>query len=102
MFYHELAHIINYRNKKYLAYHTIENCTTYKHMRKIIRTAIKAEKYTDNVAKVLISSTHPHITYVGYTPEMIYYFKKYWLKQVRIYLENNIAWAREKYLEQFR
>ena len=74
---HELAHILNYRNDKYKIYHKSE-AETVEEVEIQIRTAIKAEKYTDKVAAKLTKFFFPEIRFIkGYgTKKAIEHLKK--------------------------
>ena len=54
--FHEIAHCLNYRNKKYARYHGKRYGRSLKYLRKF---ALRAEVYTDYVAKKL-AKEHGH------------------------------------------
>lgn len=68
--FHEIAHCLNLRNKKYVAFHSIPargfHNLTRKHLRSIINTALKAERYTDKVGKELMAKHCPDLEYQGF------------------------------------
>ncbi|MHA1305456.1 MAG: hypothetical protein ACTSPI_17290 [Candidatus Heimdallarchaeaceae archaeon] len=66
-FFHEYAHILNKRNEKYYHYHNVHEITliTTEILRKFTRTQIRAERYTDKVAKVLMSQHLPKLSYIA-------------------------------------
>lgn len=70
IFFHEVAHCLNYRNKKYEAFHSFDNrgirCNSLETIKKVIRTAIKAEKYTDSVGRRLMKKHVPFETFVSF------------------------------------
>ena len=63
---HELAHVLNYRNKKYYKYHNMGPKTRYtkKLVQNWIRTGYKAERYTDKVGAQLMKKHFPGIPYL--------------------------------------
>lgn len=75
IFFHEVAHCFNFRNKKYLAYHSIPDVKTEKqlkrkmskhHMGLIVKTGLRAEKYTDKVGKKLMKQYYPKAKYTSW------------------------------------
>lgn len=86
--YHEIQHVLNYRNKKYLLYHTMNSIQTYEDIETVMRTAVKAEKYTDKYAKKLMKKDYPNIPYVGYDKDNIEWFKNEHLPELRELLED--------------
>lgn len=68
--FHEIAHCLNYRDKKFVAYHSGK--TDPDNLRKILYTGLKAERYTDNRARKMIKSYHPVTPYMeGYEKQSI-------------------------------
>jgi len=63
---HELAHVLNYRNKKYYDYHNFHMNTRYtkKRVQNWIRVGYKAERYTDKVGQELMRKHFPGIPYL--------------------------------------
>lgn len=60
--YHELCHILNYREGKYPIYHSKSG---YRRNRKgYIATAYRAELYTDKRAEKMMNQDYPDIMYV--------------------------------------
>jgi hypothetical protein len=57
--FHEIAHILNYRNHKFFRYHS-GKWLPKSYYRKV---ALKAERYTDKVAAKLMKKIHPTIKY---------------------------------------
>lgn len=96
-FFHEVGHVMNFRNKKYITYHSYDNFT-YSSILKFIATAIKAEKYTDKVAKKLMKQYWPTLRYRGYTKKGLTWLMKTHLKHIResrMY-RRALAWRRRK------
>lgn len=73
--FHELQHILNYRNKKYFEYHS---CNDKKTMKK---WALRAEVYTDKEAKKLAK------TYGFNKYQMTYKMNNYWRNWVKEFYE---------------
>lgn len=67
--YHEFSHIICYRNNKYINYHTLGNKyitkISTKQLKSCLYTSLKAERYVDNLAKIIIENDYPNIEYEG-------------------------------------
>ncbi len=63
---HELAHILNFRNRKFLRYHDFGLTTIYtEDLAKMrIQIGLKAELYTDQVAKKLMKVYYPELKFV--------------------------------------
>ncbi len=68
--FHEIAHCLNYRNKKYLTYHdTKRNGCTYpsvkffKWWRYAKRHGLAAERYTDRLGQKLMKQHYPSLKY---------------------------------------
>lgn len=67
IFFHELAHCLNYRDKKYMGYHGInDRKMTKARIRLFIRTGLRAERYTDKRGKSLMKKHLPSMDYIGY------------------------------------
>jgi predicted SprT family Zn-dependent metalloprotease len=79
-FFHELAHIVAFRNNKFLEYHTARMKHTYNQKMKILKTAYRAERYVDKLGKNLMKKEFPKYKY---TAQYSYSKKKHkkWLKQ---------------------
>jgi hypothetical protein len=60
-FFHELQHVLNYRNKKYYAYHG--GGSTKQVYRAIIYHGWQAERYTDRMAALLMKRHFPNEKY---------------------------------------
>jgi hypothetical protein len=89
-FFHELGHVLNFRNKKYYNYHNFHSKTRYtkERVRNWIYTGLKAERYTDKVAKKLMRKYFPEVPYLpGYNgKEGADWFSKYHLEDFRKFL----------------
>jgi len=64
-FFHELAHVLNKYEGKYSVYHSTinPNKDSIESLNIYIKTALKAERYTESRAKELMSFWCPYITY---------------------------------------
>lgn len=91
LFFHEIAHCLNFRNKKYIALHTITTmeAMTADHARKLIRTSLRGEKYTDKIGKSLMKLHFPEVVYIAFydCPYVVKIHKEQWLQQFRDHLE---------------
>jgi len=79
---HEFAHFLNSQNNKYGPYHKIleKKRWTPEERELVIRTAYKAEKYTDMIARKLMKVLYPDIKYIGGYDET---HKKWLVDQMR-------------------
>ena len=92
---HEAAHILNHRSKKYFLYHNYNpnKKRTKAEARILLKTAWKAERYTDKVAKGLMKDFFPFIPYIiGYrkTPEILKWYDNIQLEGYRKVLRGEI------------
>lgn len=81
--FHEIAHCLNYRDGKFLAYHSGK--TDADNLRKILYTGLKAERYTDNRARKMIESYSPATPYMdGYEkPSIEANYRKNFLANIK-------------------
>lgn len=63
VFFHELAHVINYDNKKFPIYHSIKELNKSKPSTNFLRTAYRAEVYTEKVGKFLMKKYYSNLKY---------------------------------------
>lgn len=80
--FHEMLHVLNYRDYKYRAYHHCGNNTrtTKKLLKALIRTGWKAERYTDAEAKKLMKIYYPEIPFSpGYPSSYKKIYDKDWI-----------------------
>lgn len=76
--FHEASHVLAYRDGKFLDYHAVSKRWTVKKLRSFVRTALRAELYTDWRAARLMKKHFPNIPYwAGYDKEGVARFKKY-------------------------
>lgn len=82
---HEVAHVLNFRNKKYIKYHNAGKNVriTKQRIKDYKRLGIRAEVYTDSVAKKLMRKHFPEIPYrAGYTKTNRKWYKAFVLDQL--------------------
>ena len=85
--FHELAHVLNYRNGKYMNYHGNRPMTDIETNILAIKTAIRAEKYTDKVARELMRNYFPGVPYIqAYDKKGVEAFRKLWLDKWKLKL----------------
>lgn len=92
LFFHEVAHCLNFRNKKYIALHSITTFEemTKEHTQRLLKTSLRAEKYTDKVGRKLMKVHFPDLEYVAFydRPEAVKFHKEQWLQQFRDHLNS--------------
>ena len=68
IFCHEIAHCLNYRNKKFFAFHSLNKLedATRRHIQLAIRTGLRAERYTDKVGRQLMKKLFPGCRYTAF------------------------------------
>lgn len=85
--FHELAHIYCHQHGKYVHYHSYRPLTDVQANILAIKTAIRAEKYTDKVAQKLMAIYFPGIPYQkGYDEEGVRVFREKWLDKWKLKL----------------
>jgi len=71
---HEICHILGFDNNKYINYYTkayqSAPLNNVKHIRKI---ALKAERYTDKMARKMVKSAYPDMVYYSIYPKKWFY-----------------------------
>jgi hypothetical protein len=75
--FHEIAHILNYRNNKFARYHNGKWLPRAYYS----KVALKAERYTDKVAAKLMKKIHPTVQYdyaYTYSTKTITNMRKYY------------------------
>jgi hypothetical protein len=89
--FHELAHLHCFENRKYVNYHSYRPLTDVQTNILAIKTAIRAEKYTDRVAQKLMNTYFPGIPYKkGYDKEGVQIFREVWLDKWKLKLGEHI------------
>lgn len=64
-FFHELAHIVNYRNNHFKTIHHFNpDDYTQREIKIILKTGLAAEQYTDLVGKILMKEYYPSIEFI--------------------------------------
>lgn len=68
VFFHELAHCRNYINKKFLAFHSMTDPSrmTTEHIKLVLLTGLRAERYTDKIGAKLMKEYYPEIKFIAY------------------------------------
>lgn len=90
--FHELAHIQAYQMGKYVHYHGPRPLEDVEVNILAIRTAIRAEKYVDRLARKLMKIYFPDIPYkIGYNQREIEWFRENWLADWKLRLAEHIA-----------
>jgi hypothetical protein len=88
---HELAHILNLRNRKFFRYHDFGLKTVYtKELAQMrIQIGLKAELYTDEVAKRLMKEHYPELRFIKCydTKNGRKFYREVFLKPVREFLK---------------
>lgn len=92
--FHEIQHVLNKRNKKFFIYHNMNKVRTKKDIKRVIYTAVKAEKYTDKHAKKLLKKYFPDVKYIGYNEIAIDWFKNVHLPDLIEHLEDMVDYSR--------
>jgi hypothetical protein len=76
--FHECSHVLNSREGKFADYHRASGRMTKKLLKALVRTGVRAEKYTDWRASRLMAKHFPNIPYFpGYDAEGVARFKRY-------------------------
>lgn len=63
--FHEASHVFNYRDGKFEVYHNGRKHMTLDEHKTLVRTALRAEVYTDHRAKKIMHKHYPKIPYLG-------------------------------------
>ena len=87
--FHELAHIVVFREGKYLDYHDTSRDLTKKKAKALLKTGLKIERYVDKRAKELMRQFYPDIQYFDNykDPEVVAYYRRTYQKRLKDFLK---------------
>ena len=89
--FHEVSHIISYRTGKYAVYHHGKLRLTTPELKELIRTALRAEVYTDSQAEKTMKKHFPDIPFErGYNEWGKKQFRRYFIAPAREDLERRL------------
>lgn len=94
-FFHELAHLLNWRDGKFKEYHNSSQGEdlTIKHANAIVKTGIKAEKYTDARAFILLKKYGIEIDWDSvvtyFDPKVQNFFRKNFIEEAKAFIRSS-------------